>query len=72
MAGMAGFEMCAVYLAEEMAVVYPGVRTVTQNILGVLDVAEHEDDQRMAWVVLDERKGVDLVIGPAVLKVGLV
>jgi Uma2 family endonuclease len=51
-----------VYLAEEMAVVYPGERPITPDVLAVLDVAEPVDDQRMAWVVLDEGKGVDLVL----------
>jgi Uma2 family endonuclease len=51
-----------VYLAEEMAVLYPGDKPFTPDILAVLDVAEPEDDERMAWVVADEGKGLDLVI----------
>ncbi len=51
-----------VYLAEEMAVVYPGEETFSPDILAVLDVQEPEDDLRMAWVVSDEGKGLDLVL----------
>src|SRR6185503_19316948 len=52
----------AVYLAEEMAVLYPGQESFGPDILAVLDVPQPEDDQRMAWVVVDEGKGLDLVI----------
>jgi Uma2 family endonuclease len=52
----------AVYLAEEMAVLYPGKEAFSPDVLAVLDVVEPEDDQRMAWVVADEGKGVDLVL----------
>jgi Uma2 family endonuclease len=52
----------AVYLAEEMAVLYPGEAVFTPDVLAVLGVVEPEDDARMAWVVADERKGLDLVI----------
>ncbi|MEP7119651.1 MAG: Uma2 family endonuclease [Byssovorax sp.] len=52
----------AVYLAEEMAVVYPGEPAFSPDVLAVLDVVEPEDDQRMAWVVADEKKGIDLVL----------
>jgi Uma2 family endonuclease len=52
----------AVYLAEEMAVLYPGAEPFTPDVLAVVDVVEPEDDQRMAWVVADEGKGVDLVL----------
>jgi len=51
-----------VYLAEELPVLYPGVETFTPDILAVLDVPEPEDDERMAWVVADEGRGLDLVI----------
>ncbi len=51
-----------VYLAEELPVLYPGVETFTPDILAVLDVAEPEDDERMAWLVADEGRGLDLVI----------
>ena len=52
----------AVYLAEEMAVLYPGEKPFTPDLLAVLDVVEPEDDPRMSWVVADEGKGLDLVI----------
>ncbi|MEP7120919.1 MAG: Uma2 family endonuclease [Byssovorax sp.] len=52
----------AVYLAEEMAVMYPGEAVFSPDVLAVVDVVEPEDDARMAWVVADEGKGLDLVI----------
>lgn len=51
-----------VYLAEELTVLYPGEKPFEPDILAVLDVAQPEDDERMAWVVADEGKGPDLVI----------
>lgn len=51
-----------VYLAEEMAVLYPGEEVFSPDILAVLDVPQPEDDPRMAWVVTEESKGLDLVI----------
>jgi len=51
-----------VYLAEEMAVLYPGERPFSPDVLAVLDVEEPEDDARMAWVVVDEGKGPDFVL----------
>ena len=51
-----------VYLAEEMAVLYPGEAPFSPDVLAVLEVQEPEDDQRMAWVVADEGKGVDWVL----------
>ncbi len=52
----------AVYLAEEMAVMYPGEAVFSPDVLAVVGVVEPEDDARMAWVVADEGKGLDLVI----------
>lgn len=52
----------AIYLADEMAVLYPGQESFSPDILAVLDVPQPEDDERMAWVVADEGKGLDLVI----------
>jgi Uma2 family endonuclease len=52
----------AIYLAEELSVLYPGQKPFAPDILAVLDVAQPEDDERMAWVVADEGKGLDLVI----------
>ena len=51
-----------VYLAEEMSVVYPGEPVFTPDLLAVDGVEEPEDDERMAWVVADEGRGLDLVI----------
>lgn len=51
-----------VYLAEEMAVMYPSEVSFSPDLLAVLDVAEPEEDERMAWVVADEGKGLDLVL----------
>ena len=52
----------AIYLAEEMAVVYPGEEPFSPDVLAVLDVVEPEDDPRLAWVVADEGKGIDLAL----------
>ena len=51
-----------VYLAEEMSVLYPDSPGFTPDVMAVLDVEEPEDDQRMAWVVADEGKGLDWVL----------
>ena len=51
-----------IYVAEEMSVVYPGEPSFAPDVLAVLDVAEPEDDPRMAWVVADEGKGIDFVL----------
>jgi Uma2 family endonuclease len=51
-----------IYLAEEMAVLYPGSPSFSPDILAVLDVEEPENDERMAWVVADEGKGLDWVL----------
>jgi Uma2 family endonuclease len=51
-----------IYLAEEMAVAYPGAEVFTPDVLAVLDVVPPEDDERLAWVVADEGRGLDLVI----------
>ncbi|MEP7126154.1 MAG: Uma2 family endonuclease [Byssovorax sp.] len=50
------------YLAEEMAVLYPGEPVFSPDLLAVVGVEEPDDDPRMAWVVADEGKGLDLVI----------
>ncbi len=52
----------AVYLAEEMTVLYPGEPVFTPDVLAVVGVVEPEDDPRLAWVVADERKGLDCVL----------
>jgi Uma2 family endonuclease len=51
-----------VYLAEEMAVLYPGEKAFSPDVFAVLDVPQPEDDQRMAWVVADEGRGLDFVL----------
>ncbi|MFT3769665.1 MAG: Uma2 family endonuclease [Minicystis sp.] len=51
-----------IYLAEEMTVMYPGEDAFTPDVLAVLDVPQPDDDPRMAWVVADEGRGLDLVI----------
>src|SRR5262245_58581776 len=51
-----------VYLAEEMAVVYPGEEVFAPDLLAVVGVEEPEEDERMAWVVADEGKGLDVVL----------
>lgn len=51
-----------VYLAEEMAVVYPGEESFSPDVLAVVDVPQTEDDERMAWVVADEGRGLDVVL----------
>jgi len=51
-----------IYLAEEMSVLYPGAQAFCPDIFAVLDVDDPEDDERMAWVVADEGKGLDWVL----------
>lgn len=51
-----------IYLAEELAVLYPGEDVFVPDILAVTDVPQPEDDPRMAWVVAEEGKGLDLVL----------
>jgi Uma2 family endonuclease len=51
-----------IYLAEELAVVYPGEKSFSPDVLAVVDVPQPEDDERMAWVVADEKRGLDLVL----------
>ena len=52
----------SVYLAEEMAVLYPSEEVFSPDVLAVLDVPQPEDDPRLAWVVADEKKGLDFVL----------
>lgn len=53
-----------IYVADELAVVYPGEPVLTPDLLAVLDVPQPDpdEDERMAWVVADEGKGPDLVL----------
>ena len=52
----------SIYVAEELAVVYPREKPFTPDVLAVVDVPQPEDDERMAWVVADERRGLDFVL----------
>jgi Uma2 family endonuclease len=51
-----------IYLAEELSVLYPREQGFVPDVMAVLDVEEPEDDQRMAWVVADEGRGLDWVL----------
>lgn len=51
-----------VYLADEMAVLYPGELPFTPDIMAVEGFAQPPDDERMAWVVEDEGRGLDFVL----------
>jgi hypothetical protein len=52
----------ALYLEEAMPVVYPGAPGFIPDVLAVVGVEQPEDDERMAWVVTQEGRGLDLVI----------
>jgi Uma2 family endonuclease len=53
-----------IYVADELAVIYPGEPTFLPDLLAVLDVPQPDpdEDERMAWVVADEGKGPDLIL----------
>ncbi|HEY8380205.1 MAG TPA: Uma2 family endonuclease [Nannocystis sp.] len=53
-----------IYIADELAVIYPGERVFSPDLLAVLDVPQPDpdEDERMAWVVADEGKGPDMVL----------
>ena len=51
-----------IYLAEELSVLYPGERAFAPDILAVRDVPQLEDDERMAWIVAEEKRGIDLAL----------
>lgn len=53
-----------IYVADELAVVYPGEPTFNPDLIAVLDVAQPDpdEDERMAWVVAEEGKGPDLIL----------
>ncbi len=51
-----------IYVQEEMAVLYPGEQVFTPDVLAVVDVPQADDDARMAWVVADEGRGLDLAL----------
>lgn len=49
-------------LAEDLAVVYPGEEAFSPDVFAVLDVPQVEDDERLAWVVAEEKRGLDFVL----------
>ena len=52
-----------IYLAAELEVIYPGQPTFCPDLMAVLDVEDPgEADERMAWIVAEERRGLDLVL----------
>jgi hypothetical protein len=51
-----------IYLAEEMSVLYPGEAALSPDLLAVVDGPQIEEDERLAWVVADEGKGLDFVL----------
>lgn len=51
-----------VFLACELAVLYPGERAFAPDLLAVLDVESPDDDDRDCWSVVDEGRGPDLVL----------
>jgi Uma2 family endonuclease len=50
-----------VFLATELAVLYPGQPIIVPDLLAVMDVAEPERE-RDTWRVVDEGRGIDLVL----------
>ncbi len=53
-----------IYVADELAVIYPDESIFNPDLLAVLDVPQPDpdEDERMAWVVADEGKGPDLLL----------
>lgn len=52
-----------IYLATNMMVLYPGEQTFSPDLLAVADVEDPGDrDTRTAWVVSEERRGLDLAL----------
>jgi Uma2 family endonuclease len=49
----------SVYLASELPVYYPEERMFAPDLIAVLDVSTHE---RGAWVVSDEKRGIDFAL----------
>lgn len=50
-----------VFLATELAVLYPGRSVIVPDLLAVMDVADPERE-RNTWRVIDEGRGIDLVL----------
>ena len=53
-----------IYVADDLAVIYPGEPVFSPDLLAVLDVPQPDpdEDERMAWVVVDEGRGPDFVL----------
>src|SRR5271170_5972582 len=51
-----------VYLAEDLAVHYPGEVPFSPDLFAVLDVAHPARDERTAWVVVVEGKAPDFIL----------
>ncbi len=49
-----------VYIGSELAVLYPGEPVIVPDVLAVIDCDPDYEPER--WVVLDEKRGIDLVI----------
>jgi len=50
-----------VFLATELAILYPGEPTIVPDLLAVMDVPDPERE-RDTWRVVDEGRGIDLVL----------
>jgi Uma2 family endonuclease len=52
-----------IYVAPELMVLYPREKPINPDIIAVLGVPDPgEDDRRLCWSVVDEGRGVDLII----------
>ena len=51
-----------IYVAAELSTLYPGERAFTPDLLAVRDVEASDDDDRSAWIVAEEGRGLDLVL----------
>lgn len=51
-----------VFIASNLRVIYPGEPAFAPDLLAVLDVAKSEDDELPAWVVVQEKRGLDFVL----------
>lgn len=53
-----------IYLADELAVVYPNEPTFTPDLLAVQEVPQPDpdEDERMAWVLAEEGRGPDFIL----------
>ena len=51
-----------IFLASDLSVIYPQARAFAPDIIAVRDVEDYADDRRMAWVVAEEGRGIDLAL----------